>query len=250
MSKEHILQSDDDIPGSPFQEASLRHLEQCVKSEIVTAQIVGIKDGFRTMHVWNVLTDEGFEHTDHLGHVLLEQNAREFIAKAGTHIPLRIANVRLSHAESLSNKYLAAGVELYPMSLDESKAYEELLPHSTQSGEPVDILIGGLRPFEEQMKGVIEKAATFRSQLPERDTTPHLSIFDETNELTAQLLKSITLARLARRDHGIFTPFAVMEEPYKVLKEIGEERYLAAHVNVISELDVRGAIESGALRVK
>jgi len=116
-----------------------------------------------------------------------------------------------------------------------------------------DVLIGGLRPADAVIQIAAEIAAGIEDDFGE-DRARIEEIFGfgmldgMRDERASAILKDIAFARNARiKEYGLAQGFELLAEPSRVLGEVVVSLYDERSVSSITELDVRAAIESGAL---
>ena len=173
--------------------------------------------------------------------------------KKGYDFPLRIATVAQSKLPAIQERY--TGPEF---NTELTTTTDEPLSFTTEENstdeDEVDRLLAGL-PFSRQRQGVAELAAEIEAKIGTGDRG-HLSIFDTAQPKVRELLVQITLARCYPSRNNALFPFALREEPFKVIKELGGEYLIYEDENgeiPLSKItldDVIAAIESGALKVK
>lgn len=243
-------------PSDPAREvfrlAMENYEELVINVGIVEFTMAGMKPGLRTGYLFNVLTGnftpEQMQEDPRFAK--LSEGAAVAIAQSHDFIPLRIANVTPSHAAEIRRRYEGDGVTL---EIQPVRTPEVAFAWGSSGEEARDVLIGGLRPADDIIQAAAEIAAGIGDDFGEDHASVEekfgFDILDSIKDKRASaILKYIALARNARmRGHAPARKFGLFFEPSKVLEEIVANENDKQSVSSITELDVRAAIESGAL---
>lgn len=244
-------------PSDPAREAFTaamgNYQELLAEVGVVDFAMLGMKPGLRIGFIFNVLTEDfapdQMQQDPRLAK--LNEGATTMIAQSYDYIPLRIANVTSSQAAEIKRQYEDNGVtiDLAPVRTSEVTFTEAPTGERAQ-----DVLIGGLRSADGIIQAAAEIAAGIEHDFGDDDRasverTFGFSILDRIEvERASTILKDIAFARNARwGDAHLARGFELMAEPSRVLGEIVTNVYDEDLVASITELDVRAAIESGAL---
>ncbi|MBI2035013.1 MAG: hypothetical protein HYT11_04740 [Candidatus Levybacteria bacterium] len=220
---------------------------------VVEFSMLGMKPGLRTGYLFNVLTEdftpEQMQQDPRFAR--LNEGSAIAMAQSRAYIPLRMANVTPSHAAEIRRKYEENGVAFEMQSVRTPEVTFVWEP-SDPDQEARDVLIGGLTSADD----VIQAAAEIAARVEEEwgvgravvEKTFDFDALDLEDERASKILQDIAFARNARlREYGLAQGFELLAEPQRVLQEIAVNMHDEQSVSSITELDVRAAIESGAL---
>lgn len=242
-----------------FRIAVQQYEELTREVEIVGASLLGIKDGFRTGYIFNVLTGdftpEQLQQDPRF--IKLKEGANATAEKSRAHMPLRIAIVLPSQASELRRKYQENGVELEEFNVQ---------PGFEFTGDAIglgteDILIGGSEHASAKIdlskalaEENVERFGTDRKQVEETFSLDMSGVVRDQD--AARLVCDIALARNLSDWRGISGPgggfAAALElrgESFSVISEVVINAHDTEVVSKITQLDIKDAIESGALRL-
>ncbi|MBI3103794.1 hypothetical protein HYZ05_02555 [Candidatus Daviesbacteria bacterium] len=218
---------------------------------IVQTILVGDKLGLRTSYVWNVLSQD-FSPEGMGGSMFaqLDEGATRVIKETHDYQPVRIANVLPSRLAQLSRLYEEAGFTLELFQIANQGVETTSTPHHIEAEDSgLDVLIG-VESYHQRLQQAQEIARQARIVWGEGfEETFRLDIFDEMRDRAAGvMLKDITLARNAVIEGGFARGLELLAEPWRVLSEITGDPY-NPHLDIITVLDVTGAIEAGVLKL-
>lgn len=247
-----------DAARESFLNAIHNYYELVGEVGVIQACMLGGKPGLRTSYIWNVLTEDytpgQMQEDPHFAR--LSEGAATTIAQSYRHIPLRIANVIPSRAAELKRRYEQNGLNLSVEPLTGSGVTFPLAP-LTQEGRQtsLDILIGGLMPADATLQAAQEIAAkaseNFGEDRADVEKTFGFELLDRLKDpRAASVLKDIAFARNAQFPEGFARGLELLAEPSRVLEEIMIDIFDGESMKGITELDIRAAIESGALKCK
>lgn len=244
-------------PSNPardaFTAAMGNYEELLTEVGVVEFSMLGMKPGLRTGYLFNVLTENFTPEQMQEDPRFARLSEGSVIAMAQSHdyIPLRMANVTPSHAAEIRRRYEENGVTFEMQSVRTPEVAIAWEPSDQQ--EARDVLIGGLTSADDVIQAAADIAAGIESYFGEDRATVEetygFDIFDGIKDKRAgAILKDIAFARNARlREYGLAQGLELLAEPQRVLQEIAVNMDDEESINSITELDVRAAIESGAL---
>ncbi len=242
-------------PSDPAREAfraAMGNYEELVLDVgIVEFTMVGMKPRFRTGYLFHVLTEDFTLEQMEQGSRFARLSEGAVVAMAQSHdyIPFRIANLTPSHAAEIKRRYEEDGVTL---EMKPARTPEVVFAWEPSGKEAADVLIGGLTSADDVIQVAADIAAGIEDDFGEDRASIEKRCFDMfdsiKDERAKAILKDIAFARNARwRRHAPAREFGLFVEPSDVLEEIVVDEYDEKLVSSITELDVRAAIESGAL---
>ena len=244
-------------PSNPAKEAFTaamgNYQELLTEVGVVEFSMLGMKPGLRTGYLFNVLTEdftpEQMEQDSRFAR--LSEGSAIAMAQSRGYIPLRMANVTPSHAAEIRRKYEENGVAFEMQSVRTPEVTFAWEP-SDPDQEARDVLIGGLTSADDVIQAAAEIAAGIEGDFGVGRATVEktfgFDMLDLEDERASKILKDIAFARNAQlREYGLAQGFELLAEPQRVLQEIAVNMHDEQSVSSITELDVRAAIESGAL---
>lgn len=238
-----------DEAGKNFDAHVTRYQRAVERSGVMERTLIGGKAGLRTAYIWHIVSG-GFP----LSSTPKDSQLRAINLAASRlrhatqdHIPLRIAQVASINAHRLEEQYRQAG---FQWDVIEHTPRGYATDPSRESTEPLEVLISGL-PYRVPMETAHLSAERARQELGEdpdyRDIFGLTVAFGKMRDRqAAAMLEDITLARNAAIEGGYARGFQLLGEPDRVLRAMGTT-VLDLKPDLITVLDVQGAIESGAL---
>lgn len=219
---------------------------------IVQACLVGMKPGFRTGYIWNILSEDfTFRQMQQDSRFTqLSTKAAKVIADSKDHMPMRMANVLPVKAGKLFKRYEQNGHELVTIGISDTEAFLNGLSSRTHRQTSLDILIGGLQNYSERLKRVREIAEQAEKDFGEGfEEAFRLDLSGKRikDKRARALLIDIALARNTSLTGGFARAFEMLAEPTRVMQAIVEDIFNDQVVASITELDIQGAIEANAL---
>lgn len=245
-----------DTARESFVAALDKYQELVAEVGIVQTCYIGKKPGLKTAFIWNVVTEDFTpEQTQQDPRFSqLSEGASAAIAGSRDYMPLRMANVAPSVAAALKRRYEQSGIMLEDQPVRDSSTsfVGNTDPDTSVIQSPVDILIGGLEPADARIQTAHEIAQRaildFGDDPKEVEETTGLTMLDKIkDQRAAEMLKDIAVARNSAIEGGFARTFELLAEPTRVLQDIVENIYDSKTTEGITELDVRSAVEAGAL---
>lgn len=236
-------------PSDPAREAfrsAFQEYERLVEHlNIAQDRLAGIKPGIRGGFLWHVLTEDltpDQVETDPR-FAELHEGASVAINASREYMPVRIALVSPSRVPDLVRRYEENGYVF------EESDHKEDSSESTDADNVEDMVIG----IDDERRNALGKAKEIATQVkavhPSIETDSSLEVFDGLRDQeAAALLKDITIARNTRSlPYNMADTLELMAEPFRVVASVLENVHDEESFRGISSLDVRMAVESGAL---
>lgn len=244
---------DDELTRSRFRRA-LNGFQQLAKdSGIVRVGLSGLKPNIRTGYIWTVLVEDYTpeQMLQDPRFSSLSEGAVTMLEQTRDHSPLRVAQVLPSKLPFLNALYTRAGYNLELMRVSEV-AVDAPTTSVPDNADGLDMLIGGLEPYNDRLKRAQELAAIQNGYADideELEEAYGRDVFLTMRDKRAgEMLRAITFARNAALDGlGYAKGFEMLAEMPRVMAELVINQF-AVDFDQLSVLDVTGAIESGALR--